>query len=78
MEQDDIKAYILECLRVCRLMVIQDPPMTLLFKPGATNLKEQFSAYQQKGTQIDIVVWPALFLKEGGPIVNQGIVKYQK
>ncbi|XP_060600428.1 uncharacterized protein LOC132753897 isoform X3 [Ruditapes philippinarum] len=75
MQQPDMKAYIKECLRICRLMVIQDPPMTLLFKPDVAVINS-FREYRNKGTRVDIVVWPALLLKEGGPMVSQGVVKF--
>jgi hypothetical protein len=56
-------------------MVIQDPPMTLLFKPDAAVIN-YFREYRNKGTRVDFVVWPALLLKEGGPMVSQGVVKF--
>ncbi|XP_056011830.1 RB1-inducible coiled-coil protein 1-like isoform X2 [Ostrea edulis] len=71
------KPYLKKCARVCWLMVAQDPPVCL--KPSEKNDKkfdkEIYREFTSSGKKIDYVVWPALLLHEGGPLLNKGVAQ---
>lgn len=66
-----------ECLKVCWLMVHQDPPLT--FHLNVSEFEKfdgsLYKAYTKSGTLVDYVVWPALLLHEGGPTLAKGVVQ---
>jgi hypothetical protein len=40
--------------------------------------KDSFKEYTCRGTYMDFVVWPALFLHKGGPLLNKGVAQGRK
>ena len=65
--------YITRCVEVIWLMVIQDPPMVLVFAYNGDKMDtKMFSNYNGKGKKVNYTVWPAVLLHEKGPIVSKG------
>ncbi|XP_045211906.2 uncharacterized protein LOC123563265 isoform X2 [Mercenaria mercenaria] len=75
LEENSIKRFVQECLKLCWLMVIQDPPMSIITKPDAKG-NDNFKAYKTRGKHLAFVVWPALLLEEGGPLIMKGIAEF--
>lgn len=70
-----VPRYAKECIHVCWLMSIQDPPM--VFGPDAPigspfdgNL---FDSYTRNTETVKYIVWPVLLLAEGGPLICKGV-----
>lgn len=67
------------CVNICWKMVIQDPPMFLHpgVKKGGTFDKSVYREYTSSGQKVVFTVWPALYLHEGGPLLQKGVVKVE-
>ncbi|KAH3838529.1 hypothetical protein DPMN_111939 [Dreissena polymorpha] len=72
-----ITPYLQECFSICWLMCVQDPPVVFgsLPKNGAAFDKNAYKEYTQSGTTIDFVVWPAMFLFQGGNVLCKGVAQ---
>jgi hypothetical protein len=61
-------------------MVAQDPPVCL--KPPEEKdsdfNRDDYREYTNSGKKIDYVVWPALLLHEGGPLLSKGVAQPKK
>ncbi|XP_060565715.1 uncharacterized protein LOC132724769 [Ruditapes philippinarum] len=75
LDEQHLIVYIKECLKLSWLMVIQDPPMAIVLKPE-TDTYENFKAYKTRGKFLKYIVWPALLLMEGGPLVTKGVAEF--
>ncbi|XP_063413994.1 uncharacterized protein LOC134696241 [Mytilus trossulus] len=66
-----------KCVMVCWLMVVQDPEMFIDddMSPSERFNKDIYREYTQSGTKIAFSVWPALYLKKGGPLLSKGVVQ---
>jgi hypothetical protein len=56
-------------------MVTQDPPMAIILKPEA-DACNNFKPYQTRGSVLSYIVWPALLLKDGGPLIQKGVAEF--
>lgn len=72
-----VTPYVKECLEICWLMTIQDPPLVFgpVQKRGDAFDPEAYRAYTSSGPVVDFIVWPAIYLYNGGPILCKGIVQ---
>ena len=66
-----------KCVNICWHMAIQDPVMHLdkELTPDAAYDKNVYNEFVKCGDKVTFVVWPALFLHEGGPLLNKGVVQ---
>ncbi|WAQ98290.1 hypothetical protein MAR_022663 [Mya arenaria] len=74
-----LKPFILQCLYVGWMMVVQSPPMC--FKTALRGDKfdsNSFKQYTCTGSIVDFVVWPALMLHQCGPVVGKGVAQPEK
>lgn len=73
----DVKTYVDRTKEICWIMSVQDPPVTMCFKCRQNKKfdKSLFSEYTQTGDVYDFLVWPALLLHEGGPLLRKGIAQ---
>ncbi|XP_076070172.1 uncharacterized protein LOC143041919 isoform X3 [Mytilus galloprovincialis] len=67
--------YVEICVNLCYHVAVQDPPMVIDFKPGKNFDKQLWKEYTRSGTEVEYVVWPALYLYKGGPIMSKGVVQ---
>ncbi|XP_052797163.1 uncharacterized protein LOC128229332 isoform X2 [Mya arenaria] len=72
-----LKPFVKACLHLCWKMVVQSPPMRfeLVVTKGQHFDANLFKEYTLSGTTIDFVVWPALLLHDGGPLIAKGIAQ---
>lgn len=78
---EKLKEYKDQCLDLCWLMVIQDPPVFLqceACKEGDKFDKNTYREYTQGGDKVAFAVWPALFLEKGGALLSKGVVQCKK
>ncbi|CAG2185106.1 unnamed protein product [Mytilus edulis] len=73
--RDCCQAYIEICVNLCYFVAVQDPPMVIDFKPGPIFDKQSWKEYTRSGTEVEYVVWPALYLYKAGPIMSKGVVQ---
>ncbi|XP_052078907.1 uncharacterized protein LOC127716705 isoform X2 [Mytilus californianus] len=73
--RDCCLAYIENCVNLCYYVAVQDPPMVIDFEPGQIFDKQSWKEYTRSGTQVEYVVWPALYLYKGGSIMSKGVVQ---
>ncbi|XP_052798571.1 uncharacterized protein LOC128230391 [Mya arenaria] len=75
-----VKEFLEECFYVCWLMSIQDPPVVLDedFQSGGRFDSEVYKAYTKSGPTNDFLVWPAMFLHKGGPVLCKGVAQAQE
>ena len=69
-----------KCVHLCWNMAIQDPVMYLSadIKPDTVYNRDVYKEFAQSGDKVKYVVWPALFLYEGGPLLYKGVVQPYK
>ena len=69
--------YVRECVHLCWLMCLQDPPVVLgdPVRPGDMFNPEMYRAYTSVGPKVAFVVWPALHLHSGGPLLYKGVAQ---
>lgn len=72
-----VRAYLEECFQLCWLMSVQDPPVVLGpdLNYGCAFQTQIFRSYTQSGPHIDYIVWPALYLHEGGALLSKGVAQ---
>lgn len=75
LDEPPVKAYVQDCLKLSWLMVIQDPPMVIVLNPQS-DAYNNFREYKTRGKYLNYVVWPALLLEEGGPLVMKGVAEF--
>lgn len=71
----DVKTFIKKTLSLCWLMTIQDPPVILNAELSGKFNTDLFRHYTKSGSNVDYVVWPVVFLHEGGPIICKGVAQ---
>ncbi|XP_053400214.1 uncharacterized protein LOC123557872 [Mercenaria mercenaria] len=78
---EELKPYILKCLYLGWMMVVQSPPLVLHEFPTEKEIKfdkNMYKEYTASGPLVSYVVWPALLLKENGPVVCKGVAEGKK
>ena len=75
----NLDPYILKCVELCWLVVVQTPPVYINTQlktiPGEPFNNDLFKFYSDTGDKMDYLVWPPLFLKEGGPVLCKGVAQ---
>ncbi|XP_052675647.1 uncharacterized protein LOC128157230 isoform X3 [Crassostrea angulata] len=65
------------CVELCWFMQTTQPPIHLSARipnDGRMN-NDIFRAYMKSGTEVDYIVWPAMYLHENGPLLSKGIAQ---
>jgi len=72
-----LKEFTEECLAICWLSLVQDPPMAYEFdySNGATLDKDIMREFTVSGHIVDFVVWPTLRLNKDGPLMVKSVVQ---
>ncbi|XP_060582837.1 myosin heavy chain, muscle-like [Ruditapes philippinarum] len=73
----EIKDFTFECLEMCWLMLVNDPPVAFapLLAKGTHFNSDLYKPYTTNGSHVEYVVWPALLLHKGGPILAKGVAQ---
>ncbi|CAC5403598.1 unnamed protein product [Mytilus coruscus] len=71
----DVETFIKKTLSLCWLMNIVDPPAILITESSGKFNTDLFKFYTKSGSKVDYVVWPAVFLHEGGPLICKGVAQ---
>lgn len=73
-----MKKFLNNCLELCWLMVIQDPPVfmdVVIECSGKKYDTNVYKHYTKSGKYIDYIVWPPIYLQEGGSILCKGVAQ---
>ncbi|XP_052277964.1 uncharacterized protein LOC127876660 isoform X9 [Dreissena polymorpha] len=72
-----MKPFIKKCLFLCWMMVVQGPPMCFDWstKEGSQFDANLYKQYTGSGKVVEFVVWPTLFLHNGGPVIAKGFAQ---
>ncbi|KAK3577655.1 hypothetical protein CHS0354_018279 [Potamilus streckersoni] len=77
----DTSKYLASCIDFCWKMGVQEKPMhldTLAEKEDGLErifVQDKFKAYTKSGKRVAYLVWPALFVHEGGAMLAKGIAQ---
>lgn len=78
-DNKECNVYIASCIELCWQMVIQSPPVLIQFEAKKKKKlkfdKEKYRAYMQSGEEVDFIVWPPIYLHEGGPLLCKGVAQ---
>ncbi|KAK3607095.1 hypothetical protein CHS0354_026302 [Potamilus streckersoni] len=74
-EVESSSCYIQECVRICWLMCIKDPPLYIFYEKEQVFDKNHYKEYTEKGPRVSYVVWPALYLYKDGPMMRKGVAQ---
>ena len=67
--------FIDKCVEVLWLMCILDPPLVITWaNDGESVNTNYYNFYARRGNVVRQAVWPAVFLRNGGPLLNKGYV----
>lgn len=70
-----LEKYIDRCVEYSFLMVVQDPPMYLEYPESGQKINTSlFKPFRQKGSVVQMCVWPCVCLHKDGPVVCKGYV----
>ncbi|XP_053400224.1 uncharacterized protein LOC123557878 [Mercenaria mercenaria] len=76
---EELKPFILKCLNLGWMMVVQSPPMVLATCEADGKLdKNKFKEYTKSGDVVDFLVWPALLLEKDGSVVVKGVAEAKR
>ncbi|XP_053398966.1 chromosome-associated kinesin KIF4-like isoform X2 [Mercenaria mercenaria] len=76
--QNTVSNYITKCVNICWSMCRLDPPVYISFPDENGDMQLDTSVYKpytKSGRLIDYIVWPALYLHEGGPLLSKGVAQ---
>ena len=70
-----VLSYVDRLVELLWLMVVQEPPLLVHWlEPRATVQPRNFRCYSEKGDYVRHTMWPAVFMREGGPLLSRGVV----
>ncbi|XP_069131550.1 uncharacterized protein [Argopecten irradians] len=74
---DKTSKFAKSCVKQCWFMRIQAPPLHIdtELEVGTDINTDFYKNYTEKGKRVGFLVWPALFLHKGGPLLCKGIVQ---
>ncbi|XP_053398968.1 centrosomal protein of 152 kDa-like isoform X2 [Mercenaria mercenaria] len=73
-----IVEFVRKCMNVCWSMCRQEPPVHIGFPSIQGDQSYDTSIYKpytKTGKFLDFVVWPAVYLHEGGPLLSKGVAQ---
>ena len=77
LQNADVKVYLEQTFKLCWLMQTQHPPMVIDFTktPGSAFDTNVFESYTARGSKIEQIVWPPVYLHADGPVVSKGVAQ---
>jgi len=72
-----VEQFTTQCVQLCWLMCIQDPPVVPDFQTGRGDRLDTnaYKSYTRTGSLVEFIVWPALLLHKGGPLLCKGVAQ---
>ncbi|XP_053399154.1 uncharacterized protein LOC123556779 isoform X2 [Mercenaria mercenaria] len=70
-----VQTYISHCVWIGWYCAVQDPPLVLSVSSSSKFDTILFKDYTSRGRYVQFVVWPALYLHEGGPLLSKGVAQ---
>ncbi|XP_060565704.1 uncharacterized protein LOC132724760 isoform X2 [Ruditapes philippinarum] len=70
-----VQEYVTACVEIAWLCAVQDPPLELDAKFTNIFNTNIFKDYTKRGEFVDFVVWPAMLLHKGGPLLSKGVAQ---
>lgn len=72
--------YICRSVEICWSMRVQDPPVCIDWSVPENGQFDQdiYRAYTKSGNIVEYVVWPVIYLHEGGPVLMKGVAQGRK
>ncbi|XP_053400467.1 myb-like protein X [Mercenaria mercenaria] len=80
-KQESVVYYLKKCVNICWSMHSNEPPVFVEFPDITENIvfdTNKFKPYTKSGKYIDYIVWPAVYLHEGGPLLCKGVAQGRK
>ena len=74
---EGLQQYISSVADLCWLLNVQDPPCFIkcgLHRGDKFN-DDDYKRYMSSGEEVNYIVWPAMYLYKGGPIISKGVVQ---
>ena len=74
----DVHTYVRKCVSLCWTMRLQDPPVHIGVESVSADDSfdtSKFKAYTKSGKLLDYIVWPPLYLHEGGSMLGKGVAQ---
>ena len=77
MDNAAIQSFVKECVQLCWLMSVQDPPVVIGSYPKHGDVFDlnKYKAYTKSGSLLEYMVWPPLYLHHGGPLLEKGVAQ---
>ncbi|WAQ98813.1 hypothetical protein MAR_023186, partial [Mya arenaria] len=73
---EELKPFIIKCIYVCWMMVVQNPQMCFFVPKSGTDVNtSMFKTYTRSGKAVDFIVWPVIMLHEKGSVVCKGVLQ---
>lgn len=73
---ESLMSYIKPCAFLIYLAFISKPPLLFTFKKeGDTIDMAELKTYTMTGSVVNYMIWPTIFLYEGGPVLSRGVVQ---
>ncbi|KAH3839870.1 hypothetical protein DPMN_113308 [Dreissena polymorpha] len=72
-----IPTFVRDCIRACWLMNLHEPALVALnnIAHGTDFDSNKYEIYTKEGNTVYYMVWPAILLHEGGPVLAKGVVE---
>ena len=70
-----MKTYAVKCVELTWYFNVQNPKLHLQWDDEGKEIGDHLRHYTKSGNVIGYQVWPSLFLHEGGPLLQKGIVQ---
>ncbi|XP_053399157.1 meiosis-specific nuclear structural protein 1-like isoform X2 [Mercenaria mercenaria] len=71
----EVQDYLSRCVEIGWLCAVQDPPLFLKAQSPLEFDTNAFKDYTKRGKYVEYVVWPALYLHEGGVLLAKGVAQ---
>ncbi|XP_053399189.1 uncharacterized protein LOC123556872 [Mercenaria mercenaria] len=71
----EVQDYLSRCVEIGWFCAVQDPPLILSAQSPVEFDTNTFKDYTKRGKYVEYVVWPAMYLHEGGALLAKGIAQ---
>lgn len=77
MYDQKLQSFVKECVELCWLMLLQEPPVVIgeHSRTGDDFDANTYKPYTQTGIKFEYLVWPPLYLYQGGQLLEKGVAQ---